>query len=72
MYVSTQTVITVPAHIDENIEIVTRLNKEEVEMWADVARLIGGFNKVKAIKLIRSEFNCGLKEAKYFVEDAMR
>jgi len=42
-----------------------------VTTWYYFVAELGKLNKVHAIKLIRSEFDCGLKEAKDFVEDAM-
>ena len=49
------------------------LTQAEVHIWANWARDMGAINKVAAIKMIRTVFsNPGLREAKWFVEDAMR
>ena len=67
----TVTCIEMYQNNDTTIFDVT-LTQEEVHIWADWAGRMGKINKVRAIKMIRTEFgNCGLREAKWFVEDAM-
>ena len=48
------------------------VTEAEVDIWVLWAGRMGTINKVYAIKMIRSEFgNCGLREAKHFVEHAI-
>ena len=44
---------------------------DEIGAIRDMAKGLGGSRKIHAIKIVRTALECGLKEAKYFVEDAL-
>jgi len=60
-------------HLSNGDTISTRLPYEVITAMADVCeRLVRVNRKITAIKLVREAFECGLREAKYFAEDASR
>ena len=46
------------------------MDKEEVEAWGKLCKVLGKKNKIKTIKMMRSVHGLGLREAKYFVDDS--
>ena len=76
MYLKTKTVTQVEVYMNGDSASIDTFEVEESDAvmygWADLMCAMGNENKVKAIKMFRSEFSCGLREAKAFVEDAMR
>lgn len=56
--------------LEGDISFTVLLTPEEVEAYAAYAYTLKQHFFVKAIKTIRNEFGCGLKEAKRFVEAA--
>jgi len=67
MYINLKTTVNLP----NDVSFDTDRSPEYVELFYSFAAKLGKLDKIKAIKLIRWEFDCGLREAKYFVEDAM-
>jgi len=60
-------------HLSNGDTIRTALPIVTIEVMAEMAYVLVDFNrKVTAIKSIRKAFDCGLREAKCFVEDAAR
>ena len=75
MYMKTVEFTEVTAHMDGNIDSeVFEIHKpeNEVRAWASLAATIGQRNKIEAIKLIRDQFNLGLRNSKAFVDSAIR
>lgn len=57
---------------DEEFRLETGYNPEYFPALLVYVNTIGPLNKVKAIKFVRDELKCGLREAKYFVEYLLR
>ena len=75
MYLREKTITNVVVYMDGRDEPEDYdLDRQEVEMeiWANFMAELGRLNKIKAIKMFRSEFGVGLRESKAFVDDAMR
>jgi ribosomal protein L7/L12 len=76
MYLKTKTITEVQVWMNGDTSQVDTFTVEEssevMNGWAHLMCAMGHENKVNAIKMFRAEFDCGLREAKAFVEDAMR
>jgi ribosomal protein L7/L12 len=76
MLLQTKTVTEVTVYMNGDSPCADQFSVNESDTvmygWATLMAAMGKENKVKAIKMFRSTFDCGLREAKAFVEDAMR
>ena len=75
MYIKEKRITEIQVYMNgsDDVDTFTVAESEAViNAWASFVAVIGHVNKIKAIKMVRNEFDCGLRESKAFVEDAMR
>jgi ribosomal protein L7/L12 len=82
MYLKTKTITEVQVYMNgdnSEVDIFTVEESSDVMYgWAGLMAAMGRENKIRAIKMFRAQFDdvgsarVGLREAKAFVEDAMR